>query len=75
MVYDKDSVYSLASLEAKLVSYINDPSASETPIDISAIPKVSREQAAQESARMFGTISGFYLLTYYISRSKFFGHD
>ncbi|KAI0032763.1 coatomer subunit gamma [Vararia minispora EC-137] len=46
-----DSVYSLSALEAKLVSYINDPEASSTPIDVSSIPKVSREQAIQESAR------------------------
>lgn len=50
--YVKDeSVFSLSALEAKLVSYVNDTDASETAFDISSIPKVSRQQAAQEAAR------------------------
>ncbi|ETW86850.1 hypothetical protein HETIRDRAFT_468518 [Heterobasidion irregulare TC 32-1] len=50
--YVKDeSVFSLPALEAKLVSYVNDTDASETAFDISSIPKVSRQQAAQEAAR------------------------
>ncbi|KAI0068048.1 coatomer subunit gamma [Artomyces pyxidatus] len=46
-----DSIYSLAALEAKLVSYVKDPDASEQAFDVSSIPKVSRQQAAQEAAR------------------------
>ncbi|KAG8924090.1 coatomer subunit gamma [Tulasnella sp. 417] len=46
-----DSVFSLAALESQLVSYVNDSAASETPFDVSGVPKVSRAQAQQESAR------------------------
>jgi len=46
-----ESVFSLDALESKLVSYVNDPSASTTPFDASSIPKVSRAQAAAEAAR------------------------
>jgi coatomer subunit gamma len=44
-------VFSLASLEAKLVSYINDKEEQSQPFDASDIPKISKEQAAKESAR------------------------
>ncbi|KAJ7611001.1 adaptin N terminal region-domain-containing protein [Roridomyces roridus] len=47
----EDSVLSLAALEAKLVSYVKDPSASTQAFDVSTIPKISRAQAALESAR------------------------
>ncbi|KAI0783408.1 coatomer subunit gamma [Abortiporus biennis] len=47
----EESVYSLSALEAKLVSYISDPDASDEPFDTSSIPKVSREQAAKEAQR------------------------
>lgn len=46
-----ESLFSLSALESKLVSYISDPDAAEQPFDVSLIPKVSREQAAKESAR------------------------
>lgn len=46
-----ESVFSLAALESKLVAYINDPSAAEVAFDVSTVPKVSRAQAQQESAR------------------------
>lgn len=46
-----ESVFSLDVLESKLVSYVNDPSASTTPFDASSIPKISRVQAAAEAAR------------------------
>jgi len=46
-----ESVFSLDALESKLVSYVNDPSASTTPFDASSIPKISRSQAAAEAAR------------------------
>ncbi|KAK7686670.1 hypothetical protein QCA50_010270 [Cerrena zonata] len=53
--YVKEGEYNrctrLSALEAKLVSYISDPDAAEQPFDVSSIPKVSREQAAKESAR------------------------
>ena len=48
-----ESVFSLDALESKLVSYVNDPSASATPFDASSIPKISRAQAAAEAARRF----------------------
>ncbi|KAF8312185.1 coatomer subunit gamma [Cantharellus anzutake] len=50
--YVKDeSVFSLAALESKLAAYILDANASDVPFDTSSIPKVSKEQARQESAR------------------------
>ncbi|KAJ3721911.1 coatomer subunit gamma [Lentinula raphanica] len=51
-VYVKEeSVFSLAALESKLVAYVQDPSASLQPLDLSSVPKISRVQAAQEAAR------------------------
>ncbi|KAJ7757433.1 coatomer subunit gamma [Mycena metata] len=47
----EDSVLSLAALESKLVSYVKDPSSSTQAFDVSTIPKISRAQAALESAR------------------------
>ncbi|KZV84297.1 Coatomer, gamma subunit [Exidia glandulosa HHB12029] len=47
----EDSVFSLAALEAKLVSYVNDAAATSEPFDASSIPKISRAQAAQDVAR------------------------
>jgi hypothetical protein len=46
-----DSVFSLSALEAKLVAYVRDADAASQPFDVSSVPKVSREQAAQEAAR------------------------
>ncbi|KAH7916383.1 coatomer subunit gamma [Hygrophoropsis aurantiaca] len=47
----EESVFSLAALESKLVSYVNDPDASEKPFDATSIPKISRAQLAAESNR------------------------
>ena len=47
----EESVFSLAALETKLVSYIRDDGATEVPFDVSDLPKISREQVRQESAR------------------------
>ncbi|CDZ96709.1 coatomer subunit gamma [Phaffia rhodozyma] len=47
----EESTFSLAALESKLVAYVNDPEASTSAFDASSIPKISREQASQESAR------------------------
>jgi len=47
----EESVFSLSALEAKLVAYVNDPSASVKVFDTSSIPKISRAQAAQDVAR------------------------
>jgi len=46
-----DSVFSLSALESKLVAYVKDGDAASQPFDISSVPKMSREQAAQEVAR------------------------
>jgi coatomer subunit gamma len=46
-----ESFFSLAALEAKLVTYVNDPSASAKAFDTSSIPKIGRAQAAQDVAR------------------------
>jgi hypothetical protein len=51
-----DSVFSLSALEAKLVAYVRDADAASQPFDYSSVPKVSREQAAQEVARTCGTL-------------------
>jgi len=48
-----DSVFSLSALESKLVAYVQDADATSQPFDVSSVPKVSREQAAQEVARTF----------------------
>ncbi|KZT73207.1 Coatomer, gamma subunit [Daedalea quercina L-15889] len=47
----EESIFSLAALESKLVSYISDPDSLDKPFDASSIPKISKEQAAKESAR------------------------
>ncbi|KAJ7146237.1 adaptin N terminal region-domain-containing protein [Mycena epipterygia] len=47
----EESVLSLAALESKLVSYVKDSTASAQPFDVSTIPKISRAQAALDSAR------------------------
>ncbi|TFK77539.1 coatomer subunit gamma [Pluteus cervinus] len=47
----EESVFSLSALEAKLVAYVNDPSAASQPFDTSSVPKISRAQAAQDAAR------------------------
>lgn len=69
-----DSVFSLSALEAKLVSYVNDPEAAEKPFDASSIPKVSRQQAAQEAARTSSIIFVELPLIPVMCRSKYPGH-
>lgn len=56
-----DSVFSLAALESKLVAYVKDPEAAALPLDISTVPKISRAQAAAESARTFSEEFAFTL--------------
>lgn len=51
----KDSVYSLATLESKLVSYVNDKNAQADAFDIASVPKVSKAQAQKEAAREWGS--------------------
>lgn len=46
-----ESTFSLPALEAKLVTYISDPSATVRPFELSSIPKISREQAQTEALR------------------------
>lgn len=46
-----EAIFSLSALESKLVSYISDPDSTAQPFDVSAIPKISREQLAKEAAR------------------------
>lgn len=53
MVLTTDSVFSLAALESKLVAYVSDTDAFDTPFDTSSLPKISREQAQLESARAY----------------------
>lgn len=46
-----ESTFSLDALEAKLVNYIADASASSSPFDFASIPKVSKEQALENALR------------------------
>ena len=46
-----ESTFSLAALEAKLVTYITDAGATKQPFAIEAIPRISKEQARQEAQR------------------------
>ena len=57
-----ESVFSLSALEAKLVTYVNDPSASIKAFDVSSIPKISRVQAAQDVARELHSIDSIQLI-------------
>lgn len=59
LIVISESVFSLSALEASLVTYVKDPSASEQPFNLEAIPKISREQAAKESARMSFEVVSF----------------
>ena len=59
-----EAVFSLDVLESKLVLYVNDLSASATPFDASSIPKISRAQAAAETARRFPSGTLLCLLTH-----------
>lgn len=68
-----ESVFSLDALESKLVSYVNDPSASSIPFDASSIPKISRVQAAAEAARR-STLRSTAFLAYLLHRTKFTGN-
>jgi coatomer subunit gamma len=52
-----ESIFSLQALEAKLVSYVNEAGATDEPFDVSAIPKISRVQAAKEAARAYLLLS------------------
>ncbi|KAI0828901.1 coatomer subunit gamma [Trametes gibbosa] len=47
----EESIYSLSALESKLVSYLSDPETLDQPLDVSDVPKISKEQAAKDSAR------------------------
>ncbi len=65
-----DSVFSLSALEAKLVAYVRDADAASQPFDVSSVPKVSREQAAQEVARKYWTSLSVHLLTVAQGRAR-----
>ncbi|KAI0673741.1 coatomer subunit gamma [Trametes maxima] len=52
----EESIYSLSALESKLVSYLSEPELLDEPLDISSIPKISKAQAAKESARTSYTL-------------------
>lgn len=69
-----ESVFSLDALESKLVSYVNDPSASASPFDASSVPKISRAQAASEAARRFPLGASLFFSTHSMHRAKFTGN-
>jgi len=47
----EEATFSLAALESELVAYVKDDSRHSTAFDLSAIPKISREQASAEIAQ------------------------
>lgn len=51
LTLSSESTFSLAALESKLVTYLNDSQEQAQPFDVSDIPKISREQAAKEVSR------------------------
>ena len=57
-----ESIYSLSALESKLVSYISDPESFDQPFVATDIPKISRDQAAKEAARMCCFPTSFHLM-------------
>lgn len=52
-----ESTFSLGALEAKLVSYMGDASASAVPFDFASIPKVSKEQSLENALRTCPLVS------------------
>ena len=77
VLFDPESVFSLAALESKLVAYVKDPAAAQQPFDVASVPKISRAQAAQEAARK---LLAFSVLTQQrlkslIVRSKYVGYN
>ena len=64
-----ESVFSLAALESKLVAYVQDSNASDVPFDASSIPKISKEQARRESARMWIVSVWIFPLTFALGPS------
>lgn len=41
----------MAALEAKLAAYVQTPAAAAEPLDLTTVPKISKEQARQEAIR------------------------
>ncbi|KAG0365722.1 coatomer subunit gamma [Gamsiella multidivaricata] len=50
-VIKTDSTYALAYLERQLLNYVSNPELADTPFDLSAVPKISRQEE-QESRGM-----------------------
>jgi hypothetical protein len=44
-----DSTFSLDALESRLAAYIADTSSAEQPFDLTAVPKVSKEQVLEQA--------------------------
>ncbi|KAF9182263.1 coatomer subunit gamma [Haplosporangium sp. Z 767] len=57
-----DSTYALAYLERQLLNYVSNPELADAPFDLSAVPKISRqeeqERGAQEQASTFQSLGG-----------------
>lgn len=70
LFFFQESVFSLSALESSLVTYVKDPSASTQPFDFSVIPKISREQAAKETARTSWFSFSHYIILYFVSTKE-----
>lgn len=52
-----DSTFSLDALESRLAAYIADTTSAEQPFDLTAVPKVSKEQVLEQAR---GTLLSFF---------------
>ncbi|KEI41878.1 uncharacterized protein L969DRAFT_14095 [Mixia osmundae IAM 14324] len=46
-----ESTFSIAALEDQLATYISQPAGLDSPFDVGAVPRISREQAREEALR------------------------
>ncbi|GJJ76910.1 coatomer subunit gamma [Entomortierella parvispora] len=49
-----DSTYALAYLERQLLNYVSNPELADTPFDLSAVPKISRQDEQERGAQDLG---------------------
>lgn len=49
-----DSTYALAYLERQLLTYVSNPELADTPFDLSAVPKISRQDEQERGALDLG---------------------
>ena len=49
-----DSTYALAYLERQLLTYVSNPEMADTPFDLSAVPKISRQDEQERGTQELG---------------------